>query len=173
MGSFCNNCSPSLYSATALPLKAETFRSLAAMADVFFIQCVDYGVGEGAVTTTEATAGSIKAEQRRPRKGGTEQDRGKEPSKTERKKIHRKKQRKHKQRNPEKTNINITVSSIPPANQKKKEPKQQAVTFIITGTKGKQKEQVYTDENEITVLQASSRPPEAGKPFSFSLHSCF
>jgi hypothetical protein len=47
------------------------------------------------------------------------------------------------------------------------------VTFIITGTKGKQKEQAYTDENEITVLQASSRPLEAGKSFSFSLHSCF
>jgi len=38
-----------------------------------------------------------------------------------------------------KTPKNISVSSIPPANQKKEEPKQQAVTFIITETKGKQK----------------------------------
>jgi hypothetical protein len=74
---------------------------------------------------------------------------------------------------PRKNQLNNTVSSIPPANQRKEEPEQQAVTFIITGTKGKQKEQAYTDENKIAVLQASSRPPEAGKPFSFSLHSCF
>jgi len=104
----------------------------------------------------------------------TEQDRGKKPSKTERKKIHReKKQRKRKQRNPEKPTLTSPSPQFPPANQKKEEPKQQAVTFIITETKGKQKGQAYTDENEITVPQASSRPPEAGKPFSFSLHSCF
>ena len=42
-GSFCNDCSPSLYSATALPLKAETFRPLAANTDVFFIEGVGYG----------------------------------------------------------------------------------------------------------------------------------
>jgi transposase len=69
-----------------------------------------------------------------------EQDRGKKPSKTERKKIHRKKKTEKTQtKKPRKTKINITVSSIPPANQKKEEPKQQAVTFIITETKGKQK----------------------------------
>jgi hypothetical protein len=67
----------------------------------------------------------------------------------------------------------IFSSSIAPCKPKKEEPKQQIVTFIVTETKGKQKEQAYTDENEIAVLQASSRPLEAGKPFSFSLHSCF
>jgi hypothetical protein len=75
-----------------LPVKAETFRPLAATADVFFIEGVDYGAFRGAtVTTTEVATGSIKAKQRRPSEGEkkTEQDRGKKPSKTERKKIHR------------------------------------------------------------------------------------
>ena len=58
-------------------------------------------LGEGpAVITIEAVAGSIKAEQRRPRervdrarqREETERDRGKKPSKTERKKIHSQKQ---------------------------------------------------------------------------------
>jgi len=77
--SFCNDCSPSLYSATALPLKAETFRPLAANADVFFIEGVGYGAfRRPAVTTTEAAAGFIKAEERRPREG----ERRKTPRKT-------------------------------------------------------------------------------------------
>jgi hypothetical protein len=60
---------------------------LAANADVFFIEGVGYGAfRRPAVTTTEAAAGSIKAEQRRPRekrekeKLGTE-NRGKRQAK--------------------------------------------------------------------------------------------
>ena len=69
-----------------------------------------------------------------------EQDRGKKPNKTERKKYtEEKKQRKGKQRNPEKPTLTSPSPQIPPANWKKEEPKQQAVTFIITETKGKQK----------------------------------
>jgi hypothetical protein len=75
-GLFCNDCSSSLYSATALPLKAETFRPLAANADVFFIEGVGYGAfRRPAVTTTEAAAGSIKAEQRRPREKESKRNR--------------------------------------------------------------------------------------------------
>ena len=145
-------------------------------------------LGWGAtVTTTEAAAGSIKAEQRRPegeeRKGKTERrrdweekNRARQREETqqnrEKENTQKKKQRKLKQRNPEKPTLTSPSPQFPPANQKKEEPKQQAVTFIITETKGKQKGQAYTDENEITVPQASSQSPEAGRPFSSSFHSC-
>jgi len=49
----------------------------------------------------------------------TEQDRGKKPSKTERKIIHRKKTKKTQTKKPRKTNINITVSSNSPCKSEK------------------------------------------------------
>jgi len=58
---------------------------LAAKANVFFIEGVDYGAfRRPAVTTTEAAAGFIKVEQRRHREGeekNTEGDKGKKPIK--------------------------------------------------------------------------------------------
>jgi hypothetical protein len=152
MGSFCNDCSPPLYSATALPLKAETFRPLADMADVFFVQCVGYGAFRGGGSRYHHRGcrwlykGWAKATS--PREKNREQDReknrarqGEKQGKTEgrnpakqRKKIHRKTE-KTQTKKPRKNQLNITVSSIPPANQRKEEPEQQAVTFIITGKK--------------------------------------
>jgi hypothetical protein len=64
---------------------------------------------------------------------------GRNPAKQRERKYTEKKKRKRKQRNPEKPTLTSPSPQFPPANQKKEEPKQQAVTFIITETKGKQK----------------------------------
>jgi len=69
-----------LHSATALPLKAEALRPLAMMADVFSsFKCLGYDhLGGGQPLPPRIAAGSIKAEQRRPRERGKKrEDRGK------------------------------------------------------------------------------------------------
>jgi len=86
-GSFCNDCSPPLYSATALPLKAETFRLLADMADIFFVQCVGYGAFRGGGSHYHHRGcrwlykGWAKATS--PRREKTESKTGRKQSKTE------------------------------------------------------------------------------------------
>jgi len=66
---------------------------------------------------------SHRTTEKKKRQAGTtkkiEQDRGKKPSKTERKKIHRKKTEKSQIKKPRKTNINITVSSNSPCKSEK------------------------------------------------------
>jgi hypothetical protein len=80
-------------------IKGRGVSSVGSQHGRFFIEGVSYGAfRRPAVTTAEAAAGSIKAEQRRPREGrGREKKPRKteeETQKTERKKIHRaKKQR--------------------------------------------------------------------------------
>jgi hypothetical protein len=127
----------------ALPLKTETFRPLAATVDIFFIEGVGYGAFRGGSRYHHRGChwlykGWAKATSRRRKKQSKTE--GRNPTKQrERKYIEPKKTEKTRTKKPKKTNINIVVSSIPPANQRKKEPKQQAVTFIIIETKGKQK----------------------------------
>jgi hypothetical protein len=90
----------------------------------------------------------------------------------QKKREHTEKNRDKLKQKTQKTNVNVTVFLIASCKSEKEEPKQKAVTFIITETKGKQKGKSYADESKTTALQASSPSPEAGKPFS-SIHCCF
>jgi hypothetical protein len=147
MGSFCNDCSPPLYSATALPLKAETFRPLADMADVFFVQCVGYGAFRGggsryhhrgcrwlykgwakATSPREKNREQDRETNREQDREKTEQDRGKnrarqrEETQQNRERKYTEKQRKRKQRNPEKTNLTSLSPQFPQQIRERKNP---------------------------------------------------
>jgi hypothetical protein len=71
----------------ALPLKAETFRPLADMADVFFVQCVGYGAFRGGGSRYHHRGcrwlykGRAKATLREGTEQNTEEDRGTERGK--------------------------------------------------------------------------------------------
>jgi len=132
---------------------------LAANADVFFIEGVGYGeFRRPAVTTTEAATGSIKAEQRRPREGEAK------------KKKNRGRQRKEAHKTETNTSskprkpINIIVFSIAPC--KPENGRTQAASRDLHHHLNKRKTErgrSYTDKSKITVLQASSQSPKAGK----------
>jgi hypothetical protein len=61
------------------------------------------------------------------------------PENRDKKIVHTAKTETNASSKPRKPTLTSPSSWSPPANQKKEEPKQQAITFIITKTKGKQK----------------------------------
>jgi len=96
------------------------FRPLVANTNVFFIEGFSYGAfRRPAVTTTEVAAGSIKAEQRRPREEeekNTKEDRGKKPIKQRQKKVHKKKTETNTSSKPRKPTLISLSSQSPPTN---------------------------------------------------------
>jgi len=133
-GSFCNDCSPPLYSATALPLKAETFRLLADMADVFFVQCVGYGAFRGGGSRYHHRGcrwlykGWAKATS--PRREKTESKTGRKQSKTEEEEPRKKQKNGATRKEQEKKKGNIYTNKdcpchccIPTTRKTKEDPK--------------------------------------------------
>ena len=126
-GSFCNDCSPPLYSATALPLKAETFRLLADMADVFFVQCVGYGAFRGGGSRYHHRGcrwlykGWAKATSRKKKKNAKHRDgeAGNERKNWERQRIETHKTETNTSSKPRKPTL-ISLSSIAPSCKPKK-----------------------------------------------------
>jgi len=126
-------------------------------------------LGWGAtVTTTEAVAGSIKAEQRRPQgrgeEGKIERRRGWERKKNwERQRIETHKTETNTSSEPRKP-ILIFSSSIAPCKPKKR--RTQAANRDLHRHRNKRKTErgrLYTDKRKITVPQAFSQSPEAEK----------
>jgi hypothetical protein len=70
----------------------------------------------------------------------------------QKKREHTEKNRDKLKQKTQKTNVNVTVFLIASCKSEKEEPKQKAVTFIITETKGKQKGKSYADESKTTAL---------------------
>ena len=77
------------------------------------------------------------------------EDGGKKPSKTERKKVHRAtKTETNTSNKPRKSTLISSSSQSPLCKPEKEEPKQQAVTFIVTETRGKQKGESHARQGE-------------------------
>jgi len=118
------------------------------------------------VTTTDAVAGSIKAEQRRPQgeEGKTERRRDWERKKNwERQRIETHKTETNTSSKPRKLTL-IFSSSIAPCKPKKR--RTQAANHDLHRHRNKRKTErgrLYTDKRKITVSQAFSQSPEAEK----------